>query len=70
MYNKQIADIVSKYERLSEWYNIGPVQKCILEDFVDEIVKTCAENVHDHLAWTRMSYTATEVSEVIKKTFD
>ena len=38
MYNRVVSGIVQKYERLYDWYAIGPLQKCIIEDFVEEIV--------------------------------
>lgn len=50
MYNEQIKQLVSKYERLEALYNIGPVQKCTLEDFVDEILSRVADRFLDQVS--------------------
>lgn len=47
MYNQQIRSLIYKYERLKDFYDIGPVQKCVLEDFVNEIIELCADQVCD-----------------------
>lgn len=46
-WNKNVADIVQKYNRLSDFYNIGPVQRAVVEDFVEEIVTICAQVAND-----------------------
>ena len=42
--NKQIADILTQpaFDRLKDWYDIGPVQKATLELFAELIVRECA----------------------------
>lgn len=47
MYNKVVKELVYEYERLNDWYEIGPVQKAVLEDFVEKIVMKCAGIVKD-----------------------
>lgn len=47
MWNKQVKDLVYKYERLNDWYNVGPIQKATLEDFTCEIVTKCAQIASD-----------------------
>jgi len=47
MWNKKIKDIVYKYERLNDWYNVGPIQRAVLEDFACEIVTECAQIAAD-----------------------
>lgn len=29
------------YQRLRDWYNIGPVQRATLDEFVEEVVTEC-----------------------------
>lgn len=47
MWNQKVKDVVYKYERLNDWYNIGPIQKATLEDYTDEIVTKCAQIIAD-----------------------
>ena len=43
--SKQIADILNQpaFDRLKDWYDIGPVQKATLELFAELIVWKCAD---------------------------
>ena len=44
--NDQIADILTQpaFDRLKDWYDIGPVQKATLELFAQLIVLECYEH--------------------------
>jgi hypothetical protein len=37
--NKRIELLVNKVDRIKDMYNVGPVQKAAIEDFVELIVK-------------------------------
>lgn len=34
-----------KFDRLQWWYDIGPVQRAMLEDYTDEIVQRCIKEM-------------------------
>lgn len=42
--NERIRDMLEQpvFDRLRDWYNIGPVQRATLEEFAELIVKECA----------------------------
>jgi len=44
--NEQIKLLVDKVDRIKDMYNVGPVQQAAIEDFVELIVKECAEVAH------------------------
>ena len=41
--NERIKDMLEQpvFDRLRDWYNIGPVQRATLEEFAELIVKEC-----------------------------
>ena len=43
--NDRIADILNQpaFDRLKDWYDIGPVQKATLELFAELIVRECSK---------------------------
>jgi len=47
--NERIKDILAQpvFERLSDWVNIGPVQRATLEEFAELIVKECIAKVSE-----------------------
>jgi len=47
--NARIKDILTQpvFERLSDWVNIGPVQRATLEEFAELIVKECILQIAD-----------------------
>ena len=47
--NDRIADILNQpaFDRLKDWYDIGPVQKATLELFAELIVIECVKAVMD-----------------------
>ena len=47
--NARIKDILAQpvFERLSDWVNIGPVQRATLEEFAELIVKECIAKVSE-----------------------
>ena len=42
--NERIKDMLEQpvFDRLWDWYNIGPVQRATLEEFAELIVRECA----------------------------
>lgn len=48
-YNQIIRKLVNQNDRLSCFYNIGPVQKCEIETFAELIVKECIEVINDNV---------------------
>lgn len=39
--NDNIKELVSRHERIKNLYDIGPVQRAEIEEFVEEIVREC-----------------------------
>ena len=54
--NDRIADILNQpaFDRLKDWYDIGPVQKATLELFAELIVRECAMAADEGLAQVTM----------------
>ena len=54
--NDRIADILNQpaFDRLKDWYDIGPVQKATLELFAELIVRECAKAADEGLAQVTM----------------
>ena len=42
---RKIESILSQpgLERLKDWYSVGPAQRAALEEFLEAVVKECAE---------------------------
>ena len=47
--NKQIAKTLNQpaFDRLKDWYDIGPVQKATLELFAELIVQECVRHFNE-----------------------
>ena len=47
--NDQIAKTLNQpaFDRLKDWYDIGPVQKATLELFAELIVRDCSRYIED-----------------------
>jgi hypothetical protein len=47
--NDQIAKTLNQpaFDRLKDWYDIGPVQKATLELFAELIVRECSRYIED-----------------------
>ena len=43
--HKQIKDLVNKVDRIKDMYEVGPVQRAAIEDFVELIVKKTLDEV-------------------------
>ena len=44
--NDRIEELVNKVDRMKDMYEVGPVQRAAIEDFVDLIVLECCEVAH------------------------
>lgn len=54
--NERIKNMLEQpvFDRLWDWYNIGPVQRATLEDFTELIVKECVDRIQGcHLVLER-----------------
>jgi hypothetical protein len=51
--NDQIAKTLNQpaFDRLKDWYDIGPVQKATLELFAELIVRECADVCENLQKW-------------------
>ena len=49
--NKQIKALLTRpvFERLNDWYNIGPVQRATIEEFGELIVQECIGRIETML---------------------
>lgn len=45
--NERIKDMLEQpvFDRLRDWYNIGPVQRATLEEFAELIIKECTKEL-------------------------
>lgn len=46
--NERIRNLIEQHERINNLYIIGPVQKAEVEDFVEAIVKACADEAFEY----------------------
>lgn len=37
--NQEILDVINKHERIKDFYNVGPVQRAVLQDFIEDIFR-------------------------------
>lgn len=67
MYSQKVKILVEKFDRLNEWYNISPIQKCILEGFVDEVLREAAL-IAESAAYHKLSPSA--YNELMREEFN
>ena len=67
--NERIKELLQQpvFERLKDWYDIGPVQKATLEEFAELIIKECANHILNTSDRYRKEYFAGKVMELIDK---
>lgn len=42
MWNRKVKELVEPYELVKNLYDVGPIQKAMLEDFVEDVVEAAA----------------------------
>lgn len=67
MWNQKVKEVVQKFDRLYEFYSIGPLQKALFEDMVEEVVTKCAQTAFDAAG---ENVSASEMYTLILKTFE
>lgn len=46
--NERIKELVTKVDRIKDLYDVGPVQRAAIEDFVELIVKKCIDKIETY----------------------
>lgn len=47
MINEEFLKVINKHERIKNLYDIGPVQKAQIGDFIDDIVRVLDNGYYD-----------------------
>ena len=49
--NERIRELVNRVDRIKDMYNVGPVQRAAVQDFVNLIVLECMQVCKNEAAW-------------------
>lgn len=70
--NERIKELLINNPRLSDFYNVGPVQRASVEDFMQCVIDECINEIHGAVVpdFTGKSYHLDRVAEHIEKHFE
>ena len=67
--NERIKELAQGNERILDFFQTGPVQRAAIEDFVEAIIRECADNVNFRKTGEVTSAGEIAISKAIKEHF-
>ena len=67
--NQKLMKILQTQPRLLDWYQIGPVQKAVLTDFLHDVIQGVLNEVCDEVEYQISRQLSGAVKERVRETF-